>query len=125
MLVAAASLQCRAQATAVGQWTALQTWPTRAIHTTLLPDGRVFFVSFYSESLQPHIWDPASNTFSPTAQSSYALFCAGHTTLADGRIFLAGGHIADNVGYPHAEIYDPSSNTMKPAPDMNQGRWYP
>jgi galactose oxidase-like protein/carboxypeptidase family protein len=125
MLVAAASLQCKAQASAVGQWTAVQTWPTRAIHTTLLPDGRVFFVSFYSESLQPHIWDPASNGFSATAQSSYALFCAGHTLMADGRVFTAGGHIADNVGYPHAEIYDPNANTMKPIPDMNQGRWYP
>lgn len=103
----------------------MQTWPTRAIHSTLLPDGRVLFFSYYSESLQPHIWDPVSNTFSPTAASSYALFCAGHTSLADGRVFIAGGHIADFVGYQHASIYDPSTNTLKPAPDMNQGRWYP
>jgi hypothetical protein len=90
-----------------------------------LPDGRVFFVSYYGESLTPHIWDPGSNTFTTTASSSYALFCAGHTTLTDGRVFIAGGHVADYVGYPHAVIYDPANNTFSAAPDMNSGRWYP
>ena len=116
---------CRAQASPQGQWSALENWPTRAIHTTLLPDGRVFFFSYYNESLAPNIWDPATNTFSPTAPAPYALFCAGHTTLADGRVFIAGGHIADYTGYSHAVIYDPFRNTMTQVPDMNEGRWYP
>ncbi|HMC32541.1 MAG TPA: carboxypeptidase regulatory-like domain-containing protein [Candidatus Angelobacter sp.] len=121
----AVAVHCNAQATTQGQWSAIATWPTRAVHTTLLPDGRVFFVSYYSESLQPHIWDPGSNTFTTTASSSYALFCAGHTSLADGRIFIAGGHVADFVGYPHAVIYDPGKNVFTAMPDMNSGRWYP
>lgn len=125
LLVAGAVRRCQAQASVQGQWTSVQTWPTRAVHTTLLPDGRVFFVSYYTESLQPHIWDPASNTFSPTAASSYALFCAGHTLMADGRIFIAGGHIADYTGYPHVAIYNASSNSITLTPDMNEGRWYP
>lgn len=83
------------------------------------------FISYYAESLQPHIWDPASNTFTATAASSYALFCAGHTTLADGRVFLAGGHVADYVGYAHAVIFDPATNGLTSLPDMNTGRWYP
>jgi hypothetical protein len=91
----------------------------------LLPDGRVFFVSYYAESLHPNIWDPASNTFTATASSSYALFCAGHTTLADGRVFIAGGHIADYTGYAHAVIFDPATNGFTSLPDMNTGRWYP
>jgi hypothetical protein len=90
-----------------------------------LPDGRIFFVSYYSESLQPHIWDPGTNTFTATAANSYALFCAGHSNLADGRVFIAGGHIADYNGYPHAEIYDSGKNTFTTLPDMNTGRWYP
>jgi hypothetical protein len=90
-----------------------------------LPDGRVFFVSYYAESLHPNIWDPVSNTFTATASSSYALFCAGHTTLADGRVFIAGGHIADYTGYAHAVIFDPATNGFTPLPDMNTGRWYP
>lgn len=125
LLIAGAVRRCEAQANVQGQWTSVQTWPTRAVHTTVLPDGRVFFVSYYTESLQPHIWDPASNTFSPTAASSYALFCAGHTLMADGRIFIAGGHIADYTGYPHVAIYNPSSNSITLTPDMNEGRWYP
>ena len=91
----------------------------------MLPDGRVFFVSYYDESLQPHIWDPGSNTFTATAASSYRLFCAGHTNLADGTVFIAGGHIADYNGYPHAVIYDSGKNTFTSVPDMNTGRWYP
>jgi Domain of unknown function (DUF1929)/Carboxypeptidase regulatory-like domain len=100
-------------------------WPTRAVHATLLPDGRVFFVSYYAESLQPNIWDPVSNTFTGTAASSFALFCAGHTTLADGRVFIAGGHVADYVGYAHAVIFDPATNGFTTLPDMNAPRWYP
>jgi galactose oxidase-like protein/carboxypeptidase family protein len=121
----AVAVRSHAQAATQGQWSALANWPTRAIHTTLLPDGRVFFVSYYTESLQPHIWDPGSNTFTTTAASSYALFCAGHTQLADGNVFIAGGHIADFTGYPHAVIYDPGKNTLATTPDMNTGRWYP
>jgi hypothetical protein len=116
---------CYAQASSQGQWSAVENWPTRAIHTTLLPDGRVLFISYYDESLQPNIWDPITDTFSPTVPSSYALFCAGHTSLADGRVFIAGGHIADYTGYAHAEIYDPFKNTFTVLPDMNEGRWYP
>jgi hypothetical protein len=116
---------CHAQASSQGQWSAVENWPTRAVHSTLLPDGRVFFVSYYDESLQPNIWDPTTDTFSPTAPSSYALFCAGHTSMADGRVFIAGGHIADYTGYSHAVIYDPFKNTMTAVPDMNEGRWYP
>ncbi len=53
------------------------------------------------------------------------LFCAGHTTLADGRVFIAGGHITDYMGYPHAVIFDPATNGFTSLPDMNTGRWYP
>ncbi len=116
---------CHAQASTQGQWSSLETWPTRAVHTSLLPDSRVFFVSYYGESLQPNIWDPVTDTFAPAAAAPYALFCAGHTTMADGRIFIAGGHIADYTGYSHAVIYDPFKNSFTQVPDMNQGRWYP
>ncbi|HEV3042014.1 MAG TPA: carboxypeptidase regulatory-like domain-containing protein [Candidatus Angelobacter sp.] len=124
LLLVFSSVFSQAQTTQ-GQWSPLETWPTRAIHTSLLPDGRVLFYSDYDEALQPHIWDPATDTFAPTAAAPYSLFCSGHTTMADGRIFIAGGHIADFTGYAHALIYDPFNNTMTQVPDMNEGRWYP
>ena len=125
LLLCVVAIRCHAQVNIQGQWSALSTWPTRAVHTTLLPDGRVFFFSYYSESLQPHIWDPVSNTFTPTASSSYELFCAGHSSLPDGRVFISGGHIADYTGFAHSVIYDPINNSFKTLPDMNEGRWYP
>jgi hypothetical protein len=125
LFVVAVAVRSNAQASTQGQWSAVANWPTRAVHATLLPDGRVFFVSYYAESLHPNIWDPVSNTFTATASSSYALFCAGHTTLADGRVFIAGGHIADYVGYSHAVIFNPATNGFTSLPDMNAGRWYP
>jgi Galactose oxidase-like, Early set domain len=91
----------------------------------LLPDGRVMFFSYYSESLRPHIWNPATNTFSSTAVAPYELFCAGHTLMADGRVFIAGGHVADYVGFNRAVIYDAEANTFTSVPNMNKGRWYP
>jgi Domain of unknown function (DUF1929)/Carboxypeptidase regulatory-like domain len=125
LFVVAVAVRSNAQASTQGQWTAVSNWPTRAVHATLLPDGRVFFVSYYDESLHPNIWDPVSNTFTATAASPYRLFCAGHTTLADGRVFIAGGHIADYTGYAHAVIFDPATNGFTSLPDMNTGRWYP
>jgi hypothetical protein len=125
LFVVAVAVRSNAQASTQGQWSAVTNWPTRAVHATLLPDGRVFFVSYYAESLQPNIWDPVSNTFTGTAASSFALFCAGHTTLADGRVFIAGGHLADYVGYAHAVIFDPATNGFTTLPDMNAPRWYP
>lgn len=125
LFVVAVAVRSNAQASTQGQWSAVANWPTRAVHAILLPDGRVFFVSYYAESLHPNIWDPVSNTFTATASSSYALFCAGHTTLADGRVFIAGGHIADYTGYAHAVIFDPATNGFTTVPDMNTGRWYP
>ena len=125
LYVLVVAVRSHAQAATQGQWSALATWPTRAVHSTLLPDGRVFFVSYYTESTQPHVWDPVSNTFTSTSASSYALFCAGHTPLADGRIMIVGGHIADYVGYAHATIFNPATNGLAAQPDMNSGRWYP
>ena len=55
----------------------------------------------------------------------YDLFCSAHAFLADGRLFVAGGHIQNGVGLPKAALYNPFSNTWAAAPDMNAGRWYP
>jgi Domain of unknown function (DUF1929)/Carboxypeptidase regulatory-like domain len=119
------AVRSHAQSTTQGQWSAVANWPTRAVHAALLPDGRVFFISYYAESLQPNIWDPVSNTFTATEGASFALFCAGHTNLADGRVFISGGYVADYVGYAHSVIYDPATNAFTLVPDMNAGRWYP
>ena len=109
-------------ASVVGQWSAVQSWPVASVHAALLPTGKVLFYSYADD---PRVWDPATGTIVNTAQVGYNVFCSGLTLLSDGRLFVAGGHINFNVGFNHVSIYNPSTDTWSPQPDMNAGRWYP
>ncbi len=105
-----------------GQWSAVQPWPAVAVHAHLLPTGKVLFWPYSDE---PRLWDPQTNAITPAAGSGFNLFCTGHAFLADGRLFVAGGHISNSVGLPTAAIYDPFIDTWTRLPNMNAGRWYP
>jgi fibronectin type 3 domain-containing protein len=105
-----------------GQWTGRTDWPDNGIHTILLPTGKVLF---YGRDDNSRLWDPATGVFTPTARAGFNIFCTGHSLLADGRVFLAGGHIAANTGLPNSAIYDPFTDTWTQQPNMNAGRWYP
>jgi hypothetical protein len=114
----------------MGQWSSVMTWPSVnsawvPTHAMLLPNGKVLYFSSYNDGIQPRIWDPATLTVTNAAQPGYNVFCSGHTHLADGRLFISGGHVDDYVGYIHASIYDPNANTWTQVQDMNNGRWYP
>lgn len=106
----------------VGQWSAVQTLPTVAVHAHLLPTGKVLIYPYTDD---PHLWDPATGTITSAALAGFNIFCTGHAFLADGRLFVAGGHIANNVGEAKAAIYDPFTNSWTRLPNMNAGRWYP
>jgi galactose oxidase len=119
-----------AQTSVTGQWSAVQTWPSTSAgwvptHAMVLPNGKVFYYSSYGDGLNPHFWDPATNAVTTAPLPGYNIFCSGHSFLADGKLFVTGGHIDDYVGYAHATIYDPFANTWTQVPDMNAGRWYP
>ena len=105
-----------------GEWSAVQTWPSVSVHASLLPTGKVIF---YSYSDDARLWDPSTGSIVAAAPAGYNIFCSGLTLLADGKLFLAGGHISNNVGLNDATIYDPQANTWARQPDMNAGRWYP
>lgn len=114
----------------VGQWSGVMTWPTQnagwvPTHAMLLTNGKVLYAGSYGDGLTPHIYDPATSSVTTAAQPGFNIFCMGHTHLADGRVFTAGGHIDDYQGYAHATIYNSSNNTWTRTPDMNAGRWYP
>ena len=53
------------------------------------------------------------------------LFCSGHAFLPDGRLLVAGGHLADSHALNQATIYDSVANAWTPTAVMNDGRWYP
>ena len=122
----------------VGAWGApidmpANPYPVVPIHVNVLPSGKVLLwdrgaptgTAFGGTDGVPYVWDVAAGTFTHTPFIGYDLFCGGHVLLPDGRLFSAGGHIADGVGEAKASIYDPGSNTWTRITDMNAGRWYP
>jgi hypothetical protein len=106
----------------VGQWSAAFNFQIVAVHTVLLPNGKIWY---YPYGDNPRIWDPVTSTFSNPALAGFNIFCTGHSALPDGRHLITGGHRQNGWGLPNAAIYDPANNTWTHLPDMNNGRWYP
>jgi hypothetical protein len=87
----------------------------RAYHTaTLLPTGRVLVAGGYvaGSGASAELYDPASETWSPTGSLVSARTSHTATLLQNGKVLVAGG--SDNSA-PYvngrAELYDPSSGT--------------
>lgn len=109
----------------VGQWSALQDWPVVAVHSLLLPTGKVLVFDAFAQSPNSHrLWDPATGLFIPVPYDAN-LFCGGHTTLGDGRVIIVGGHITPYVGTRDTTIFDPQSSAWSRGADMFRSRWYP
>jgi hypothetical protein len=121
------SVSVTAQSDQFGQWTTLTTLPFFPVHDHLLPTGKVMIWPGDGgiSGNDPRLWNPMDQSVTTLAKPGYDLFCTGHAFLADGRLFVAGGHIQNGVGLSKASRYDPFSNTWAAAPDMNAGRWYP
>jgi galactose oxidase len=123
----------------LGQWEPVFELPNVAIHTHVLPNGKVLFWgrrdqptgSMNEHECTPFIWDPTTGKLTPTPQPNRAdgtkinLFCAGHAFLPDGRLLAVGGHLTDGDGLDQACVYDYRTNTWTALPVMNKGRWYP
>jgi galactose oxidase len=109
-----------AAGTEAGEWSQPFSWPIVAVHMMLLPNGRVLSIG---RTGTPQVWNPATGAFTAVPAPAW-LFCAGHTLLPDGRVFLAGGHIQDNRGLPNITFFSGTSTWTSGAP-MARGRWYP
>lgn len=122
-----------------GEWTqATATLPNRAIHSTLLRDGRVLLIAgsgndegnFRAGRFTTHVWNPTTGAMQniPTPED---MFCAGHVTLPDGRVLIQGGTKAwwsptqNFQGLRSSYIFDPATNAFARTNDALQGRWYP
>jgi hypothetical protein len=117
----------RGQADQMGRWDTLTTLPFFPVHDHLLPTGKVMIWPGDSgiSGNDPRLWDPANQSVTLLPKAGYDIFCTGHAFLANGRLFIAGGHIQNNVGLSRASLYDPFTNAWIGAPNMNAGRWYP
>ena len=126
---------------AVGRWTVLgSNMPIRAIHATVLQNGKVLLLAgsgnnldrFNAGTFDAAVWDPVANTFQVLGVPK-DMFCSGHVTLADGRVLIQGGTKsypssaggADYGGLKDTWVFDPGTSTFSDAPDANEGHWYP
>ena len=94
--------------------------------SALLPDGSVLVTGDSSgqRPLGAELFDPATGRFSPTGSPSATHDYGTATTLADGRVLVAGGtdplsQTPTNV----AEIYDPKTGTFTGTGSMADSQW--
>lgn len=126
-----ASAQTGADPSAIGQWSAPFEIGVKGIHGTVLGDGRVLLFSYPVRAVgsDARVWNPASGgTTDVSLGWNRDIFCAGHSLLPDGRVFLTGGHVhagAYGLGVRNNDFYDPASGTFSAAPMLSEERWYP
>jgi galactose oxidase-like protein/Kelch motif protein len=109
----------------VGQWSAPIAWPIVAVHANLLPTGEILAWDDQVSTHVARLWNPTSGVFTSAPATVTNIFCAGHCRLADGRVFVAGGHNGPHHGLPDANIFDPGTRTWTSVAPMASGRWYP
>ena len=112
----------------IGEWSAVEPWPIQGIHSTLISSGKVLV---WRNGLPPYLWNPSDHSLIETDSPEYEelddLFCAGHATLADGRVLAVGGTVdnRDKFGSKEVHVFDPDTETWTRVADLQQGRWYP
>jgi len=110
---------------AIGTFAAPQAWPITPVHLATLSNGKVAaWDGFEAAVNSEHTWDPWTGQFDAIA-TGRNLFCAGHITLTDGRLLVAGGHIQAYEGTKDTNLFTPSTNTWARGSDMAAARWYP
>ena len=113
---------------ATDKWTSAGTLaPALAYHAaTLLPSGKVVLFGGCEPTTPapPQVYDPATNAWSyaGTTVPLPRLFPTA-TLLIDGRVLLVGGRYGPTGPLlKSAELFDPSTNTWSPVPDMSRER---
>jgi Domain of unknown function (DUF1929) len=110
----------------LGSWTGSIVWPTFAAHSTVLPSGRVLtWGNTGGGDTQADLWDPVADTHTSVPQIPLSVFCAGHSLMADGKLFIPGGFLDGNDGIIETHVFDPVTNLFTRGPDMSAPRWYP
>jgi len=121
-----------------GEWSAPFDMGGIAIHATLLHNDDVLIFQYVEgqAGVDHTSWVGTWNWRSGVTRDApfpyhRDIFCAGHNVLADGRVFIAGGHDhttgkkQDPVGVAETDIYDSITRNWTPTPLLGEKRWYP
>ncbi len=125
------SIRSLAQDTAlVGAWDPPFSLPLIAIHSVVLPTGKVLLFSAEHGVPGIHGWVMEPSTLALTnvpPPPPWNPDCAGHSFLPDGRLLVAGGTLSFTplTGTKLAYLFDPYFEQWTRLPDMAGGRWYP
>ena len=129
-------------AQSTGSWSSGKNTATVAIHASILPNGKIFYLAgsgYHAEHqagpYEARVLDPNTGTESSNISMSEDLFCVGQAPLPNGNILLAGGTLrydiaADNCngkwhGLNSAYEFDWSTSRLTKVASMRHGRWYP
>lgn len=132
-LILCTALQERAALAAAaddGDWSEPFALPLIAIHSAVLPTGKVLLFSAEHGVPGIHGWllDPVSLALQNVPPPSpWNPDCAGHSFLADGRLLVSGGTLGFNPtrGPKSAYIFNSFTEQWIQVQDMRAGRWYP
>lgn len=113
-----------------GAWDAPFPLPLIAIHSALLPTGKVLLFSAEHGVPGIHGWVLDPQTLDLTEVDPPPPWnpdCAGHSFLPDGRLLVAGGTLSFNplTGAKESFLFDPYAEQWVQTDDMADGRWYP
>ena len=124
-----AGLVIPSDAATKGMWSAVHPWPLVAIHSALLPDGKVVtFGSPVGEANQAgrvfDIWSPAGG-FSAVAHKlvgniqNVDSFCSAANLLSEGRLLASGGNVPTATS-----LLSAVQTTVSAGSSMAHDRWY-
>jgi len=121
----------------IGQWTMPFDIGAVAIHSQVMPNGKVLLWAYPRSTVGTWavVLDPATRTFTNVSMSYQRdAFCSGNDLLPNGDVFLTGGHQyhgqnpsthEDDTGSPDTDTFNPATETWTQGPPMDQARWYP
>ena len=122
----------------VGQWAAPFSFGGIAIHATLMYNDDVLFFQYPEGSAATDhtsyigTWNWKTNVVREAPVTfNRDIFCSGQSFLADGRVFISGGHAhstgkkQDPVGVADTCIYNPITRVWTETAFLGEKRWYP
>ena len=107
----------------VGEWGSPINWPHVAVHTVLMPNGKVLT---WEDLGLGTVWDPGSGQFTNVGTGSTDIFCAGQILLPSGKVLAIGGDGATGgTGNNKTTIFDSITQSWSSGSNMAGPRWYP